>query len=65
MQVLGSRESAIFQNGIAFEVERSTLVFYRQGSIKPRSMEKVECMIAEAAPFVSLLVTVAGQGQPA
>ena len=65
MQVLGSRESAIFQNGIAFEVERSTLVFYRQGSIKPQWIEKVEGMIAEAAPFVTLLATFAAQGQPA
>jgi hypothetical protein len=62
VEVLQSRGSKTFHDGIAFEVERSTLVFYRQGSIGPRSMGAVEAMIAEAAPFVAWLEGFAGMG---
>jgi hypothetical protein len=55
VRVLDSRDSTAHKDGIAFELEGSTLVFFRQGSISPRSMDVVEAVVAEATPFVAWL----------
>jgi hypothetical protein len=55
VQVLDSRASEAFPDGIAFQLEGSTLLFFRRGSISPRSMDAVEAVLADATPFVGLL----------
>jgi hypothetical protein len=53
--VLGSRSTPGFQHGVALQLEGSTLVFYRQGSLTPKSVGRAEALVAAATPFVAWL----------
>lgn len=44
-----------FPEGVGLELEGSTLVFFRQGSITPKKMEMVEQLVADVTPFTGWL----------
>jgi hypothetical protein len=55
VRLLGTRNGTAYPHGIALELEGSTLIFFRQGSISPRKMDVVEAVVADATPFVGWL----------
>jgi hypothetical protein len=54
-QVLASRGEPGFRGGVALQLEGGTLVFYREGSLTPKSIARAEALVAAATPFVAWL----------
>ena len=50
-----ARGSPGFQHGVALQLEGSTLVFYREGSLTPKSIGRAEALVTAATPFVAWL----------
>jgi hypothetical protein len=65
VQVLDSRSNRAFRGGVTLELEGSTLVFFRQGPLSPRSIGVVDALVAAATPYVQWLGAFAAQGQRA
>jgi hypothetical protein len=63
-QVLASRGNGAFQHGVAFQLEGSTLVFFRKGSLTPKSLPRAEALVGAATPFVTWLAAFDSRGTP-